>query len=463
MYAIVDIETTGGNPQNHRITEIAIYLFDGTNIIDEFVSLINPETYIPHYITQLTGITNEMVANAPRFCDIARKVVEITDGVFFVAHNAQFDYRFIQNEFKRLGYNYSRDTLCTVKLSRKNFPGYSSYSLGNLCQVIGIEINGRHRAAGDALATVALFKRLIEVNPEIEGKGLNTLDNLIQFAPKLNPERIMNIPESIGVYYFYNNQGDIIYIGKSINIRKRILDHLMRPTTKKASEMLAQISDVDYVLTGSELIALIAEADAIKTNLPKFNKRGRRKSSQVGLFSFTDQDGYVNIWVENISNTDEQPLSTFNSKEQAKEILYRIVEEYALCQKLCGLYSSSGSCFHHQIELCKGACIGEESPRSYNIRANAALQSLGLGSKSFLLIDEGRNLDEISFVKVINGKIEGYGYFNPEFIGQSLDLLYETIIPCGNHKEAVYAMRNYIAKSKTCRIIPIDLSVNSGY
>jgi DNA polymerase-3 subunit epsilon len=460
MYTIVDIETTGGSPQKHRITEIAIYLFDGTNIIDEFVSLINPETYIPHFITQLTGITNEMVASSPRFCDIARRVVEITDGAFFVAHNAQFDYRFVQTEFKRLGYNYSRDTLCTVKLSRKHLPGYSSYSLGNLCQALGIEINGRHRAAGDALATVKLFSRLIEVNPEIGSRGLNTIDNLIQLAPNLNPERIMNIPESVGVYFFYNDQGDVIYIGKSINIRKRVLDHLKRPSTKKANEMLAQISDVDYVLTGSELIALIAEADAIKDILPKFNKRGQRKLSQVGLFAYTDTNGYLNIKIENISKTDEQPLSCMENMEQAKVVLYRMVEDYGLCQKLCGLYSSSGPCFHHQIELCKGACIGEESPQSYNIRANKALQSLGLGSRSFLLIDEGRNSDEKSFVKVINGKIEGYGYFNPEYIGKSIDLLSETIIPCGNYKEAIYAMRNYMAKSKTSKIIPIDLSIN---
>lgn len=160
-YAIVDIETSGGSWQRDRITEIAIYVHDGSNITDEFKSLVNPETPIPYYITRLTGITNEMVANAPKFYEIARDVVLLTDGCVFVAHNAPFDYRFVQAEFKRLGYEYHREVLCTVKLSRRVFPGYSSYSLGNICSGLGIEIESRHRAAADALATAKLFEKIL--------------------------------------------------------------------------------------------------------------------------------------------------------------------------------------------------------------------------------------------------------------------------------------------------------------
>lgn len=169
MYAVVDIETSGGRAQLDRITEIAIYIHDGEKIVDEFSTLINPETYIPSFITRLTGINNDMVATAPKFYEVAKKIVLITEGCLFVAHNAPFDYRFIQEEFKRLGYNYQRQTMCTVRMSRKIIPGMGSYSLGNLCQNLGITINNRHRAAGDALATTQLLEILIN---KTEGKLL---------------------------------------------------------------------------------------------------------------------------------------------------------------------------------------------------------------------------------------------------------------------------------------------------
>ncbi|MGE0077838.1 MAG: PolC-type DNA polymerase III [Bacteroidales bacterium] len=162
MYAIVDIETSGGRAQTDRITEIAIYIHDGERIVDEFSTLINPEVYIPPFITQLTGITNEMVANAPKFYEVAKQIVLLTEGHLFVAHNAPFDYKFIQTEFKRLGYDYQRQTLCTVRMSRKIIPGMKSYSLGNLCENLGITINNRHRAAGDAYATTQLLELLLE-------------------------------------------------------------------------------------------------------------------------------------------------------------------------------------------------------------------------------------------------------------------------------------------------------------
>lgn len=162
MYAVIDIETSGGRAQVDKITEIAIYIHDGEKIVDEFSTLINPETYIPPFITRLTGINNEMVTSAPKFYEVAKRIVLMTEGHLFVAHNASFDYRFIQEEFKRLGYNYQRQTMCTVQMSRKIIPGMDSYSLGNLCQNLGITINNRHRAAGDALATTKLLELLIE-------------------------------------------------------------------------------------------------------------------------------------------------------------------------------------------------------------------------------------------------------------------------------------------------------------
>jgi DNA polymerase-3 subunit epsilon len=163
MFSIIDIETTGISPYKEKITEIAIYVHDGKKIVNEFTTLINPEKYISSYITELTGITNEMVAKAPKFYEIAKKVVELTENTTFVAHNVSFDYNFIRTEFQSLGYNYNRDKLCTVRLSRKLIPGKKSYSLGKLCNDLKINVKDRHRASGDALATVKLFELLMNI------------------------------------------------------------------------------------------------------------------------------------------------------------------------------------------------------------------------------------------------------------------------------------------------------------
>lgn len=445
MFAIIDIETTGGNSATSRITEVAIFLFDGTKIVNEFSSLINPECPIPPYITTLTGISNQMVANAPRFHEVARQIVEITEGATFVAHNVPFDYRFIQSEFKRLGYDYIRDTLCTVKLARKHIPGYPSYSLGNICANLGISINGRHRAAGDAIATVKLFEKILAVSPNL----MNEQQEILQtYAPHLSCETINQLPQATGIYYLHNLEGEIIYIGKSVNIRKRVLDHTARPKTKRATEMLAQIAHINFELTGSETIALIAEADAIKKHIPKFNVRGRRQKSLLGIFTSTDTKGYINLSIVSVSKNEAMPITTFEKQSDAQSFLYRTIEQYELCQKLCGLYNSNGACFQHQIGQCKGACIGTEPSADYNLRVEQAIFDLGLGSKSFFLIDDGRQPDERSFIKITNGKVEGYGYFDPNYTNTTAHLLSETLTPCGNHREGIAAIRSAIAQGK---------------
>jgi len=210
MYAIVDIETTGGSSRIEKITEIAIIQHDGEKITGEFSTLINPERNIPYYITSLTGITNEMVGDAPRFFEVARTIVELTEGRTIVAHNAKFDYSFIREEFKSLGYNFRRDLLDTVTLSRKLIPGHKSYSLGNICSDLGIRIEGRHRASGDALATAELFRLLMERDDLISSRNHRLIKNtrLSKLNPCLDPSKIEMIPEEPGVYYFYDEKGN---------------------------------------------------------------------------------------------------------------------------------------------------------------------------------------------------------------------------------------------------------------
>ena len=421
MYAIIDIETTGGSSRIEKITEIAIYLHDGNQVTGEFVSLVNPERNIPYFITNLTGITNEMVEDAPRFYEIAKTIVELTEGRTFVAHNARFDYSFIREEFKSLGFNYKRNVLDTVALSRKLLPGHRSYSLGNICKDLNININGRHRAAGDALATVRLFELLMEKDRETTGSrsGLMKNTKVSKLHPALDVSKIDEIPEEPGIYYFYNEKGDLIYIGKSRNLQQRISTHLSNNTTSRAMEMRDLIADISWEVTGSELIALLKESYEIKENKPVYNRAQRRTSFRWGIFSFFDENGYINYRYGNLDN-DDAPVSVFSSKDKARAKLNSNVERYNLCQKLSGLYETDGACFHHQVGICRGACCGKETAEEYNERASKAMEEFVFTRRNFFVIDKGRDEEERCAVKIVNGKYAGFGYFNINEMGFGL-------------------------------------------
>jgi DNA polymerase-3 subunit epsilon len=454
MYAIIDIETTGGSARIEKITEIAIYLHDGNQITGEFVSLVNPERNIPWFITNLTGITNEMVEDAPRFYEIARTIVELTEGRTFVAHNAKFDYSFIRQEFKSLGFNYNRNILDTVALSRKLFPGHRSYSLGNICRDLSISINGRHRAAGDALATVKLFEMLVEMDLEVNGSRSVLMKNtrISKLNPKLDVTKIDNIPDEPGIYYFYNENGDLIYIGKSRNLQQRISTHLSNNTTNRSMEMRDLIADIDWERTGSELIALLKESSEIKENKPIYNRAQRRTGFQWGIFSFVDKNGYINYRYGTI-DTEDSPVSVFTSKEKTKSKLNSIVETYGLCQKLSGLYETEGACFHYQVGICRGACCGKEAAEAYNERASKAAEEFVFTRRNFFIIDTGRDEEERCAVKIVNGKYAGYGYFNINDMGFGLAAVHECIRPSGDNRDIQVILKQYLKGNRVEKII----------
>ena len=454
MYAIIDIETTGGSSRIEKITEIAIILHDGSQITREYTTLINPERNIPYFITNLTGITNEMVEDSPRFYEVAKNIVELTEGRTFVAHNARFDYSFIRQEFKSLGFNFRRNLLDTVALSRKLFPGHRSYSLGNICRDLNISINGRHRAAGDALATVRLFEMLLARDREISGgkKGVMKSSRNAKLHPGLDLAKIENIPEEPGIYYFYNEKGDLIYIGKSRNLQQRISTHLSNNSTSRAMEMRDLIADIDWEITGSELIALLKESSEIKENKPVYNRAQRRTSFHWGIFSFTDESGYINYRYGNLDN-DDSPVSVFSSKEKARAKLESIVEAYGLCQKLAGLYETDGQCFHHQVGICRGACCGKEKPEDYNERASKAIEEFVFTRRNFFVVDKGRNDEEKCAVKIVNGKYAGYGYFNINDMGFGLGALHECIHPCPDNRDIQVILKQYLRNNKVEKII----------
>jgi DNA polymerase III subunit epsilon len=452
MFAIIDIETTGGRSVD-RITEIAIITHDGEKIIDEFSTLINPEVPIPYFISSLTGITNDMVAYAPKFYEVAKKVVEMTADKIFVAHSASFDYHFIKNEFKSLGFDFKRKTLCTVKLSRKLIPALNSYSLGELCAELGIEIKDRHRAGGDAMATVKLFEYLLAVNGnEIDlfaGLRINSLGNL---HPMLNKAKIEALPEETGVYYFYDERKELIYVGKSNNIYGRVLSHFSNFKSKKSVTMRDSIADIDHVLTGSELVALLHESHEIKKHVPLFNRSQRRTTYTYGIYSSMNENGYLCLKADKIKGEDV-PHTVFHSQESARSCLTGLAEQYHLCQKLCGLYDTTGACFHYSIKLCDGACIGAEDVEAYNLRVKQALFQFEFEDKNFIIIDKGRKQNERSVVKVENGRYMGYGYIDVSVPVNNVEELSGYITRFQDNRDVQQIIRSYLKRHKVERII----------
>lgn len=432
IYAVVDIETTGGMARRDRITEIAIALFDGERIIDSYQSLINPERSIPTEITRITGITNSMVADAPKFYEIAKKVVTMTDGAIFVAHNVRFDYSFLREEFAALGFTFTRKQLCTVVLSRKAFPGLRSYSLGNLIRHFDIRVENRHRAMDDVLATVDVLGRILKQ----EG-GIHQVDRIINAGIKashlpkdITLERIHSLPESAGVYYFYNEYGHVIYVGKSINIRKRIMQHFGK-IDDKTDKFIKKVADITYEETGNELIAMLLESSEIKALQPEINKAQRTKDYPYFIHHFVDSHGYMRFdWDKSSvkSRQNKSILNHYGSKGSARGHLMMITEQLSLCSGLTGLYESAGSCFYYQTGVCSGACQQRESTDSYNERAMVAIDYLKRSfTENFFLVTDGKSKEEKGIILIEDGHYRGFGYLFVDDIGQGVEEWKEAI------------------------------------
>jgi len=446
MYAIIDVETTGLSPHSEKITEIAILIHNGKEVIEEFVTLIDPEKKIPYRITQLTGISNKTVEGAPRFYEVAKKIIEVTKNMIMVGHNVAFDYNFIRSEFNSLGYDFKRERLCTVKMSRKLIPLQRSYGLGNLCKELDIVNPSRHRALGDATATVKLFELLLSIDPAITDIPLKGLSS------NLSNEKIKELPQKPGVYYFFNKQGDTIYIGKSINIRNRVLSHISNNTSKKEIELKNCMTDVEYELTGNELTALLLESAEIKRNKPLFNRAQLRTVFTYGLFSYQNSDGYICLNIDK-NNRKDPPLTTFTNQLSAKEFLFNLVEEHGLCQKLCGLYKTQHACFHYHIKQCNGACIGKETPGNYNLRVKESIKRFKFDQSNFIIIDKGRTTEERALVAVENGKYVGFGFIDKSLISSNINFLMGSINPYPDNKDAQQIIRNYVRRNEHVRII----------
>ena len=417
-FVIVDVETTGGHTKESKITELAIYKHDGINIIDHFHSLINPEQQIPEFIVRLTGITDQMVAEAPKFYQIAKEIIEFCEGCIFVAHNVAFDYGMFKSEFKRLGYEFRMPQICTVRASRIVLPGHASYSLGKICKELNIPIEARHRADGDAKATAFLFSILYQKDKNQLKTFIQDVLNPKSVHPNLSLESIEELPNKTGIYKLYNEFNQIIYIGKSIHIKKRIEQHLRNTKTAKGQQMIQEICRVEYELTGSELIAMLLESALIKEHKPIYNRKLRKSLFPFGLYDQLDIDGYIRLKIESTAKKTEEPLMQFSSKKDAQQYLSIIAEKNELCQKLCYLYPTQSACFQYTIHQCKGACIQQEDQSAYNLRVQAYINQLQFNGDTFFLVDKGRNKGEKSLVWIENGIYRGYGYAPYHFHGK---------------------------------------------
>ena len=413
MYAIVDIETTGGYAANHRITEIAVYHHDGIQLTGSYHTLVNPERSIPYYITGLTGITSEMVLDAPTFSEVANELLDQLSGKVFVAHNAHFDYSFLKREFEMAGLSWQTKKLCTVRLSRKILPGLRSYSLGSLAESLGISITNRHRAGGDASATAKIFDILLRRDKDqhiLKALKKNSGETIL--PPNLPKEEFDRLPAKPGVYYFHNARGQVIYVGKAINIKKRIAGHFTGDSREwSKSNIRNEIHHISFELTGNELIALILESQEIRRLWPKYNQAQKHRTDEWGIFNYEDRNGYQRFYVNNVVR-GSRPLIRFSSKGDTWNFLWEKVREFELCPKLCGLQVAMGLCFNYQTGECHGACLSVEGPEVYNARATEAIMAAVNRGNNAAIIGQGRSVDEQSIILVENGSYRGFGFFD---------------------------------------------------
>lgn len=454
MYAIVDIETTGLNPVHDRIIEIAILVYNDGQVAESFSTLLNPEMRLPPGITRISGITNEMLQDAPKFYQIARRVVELTENRILVAHNARFDYAFLRQAFRALGYHFHRRLLCTLRLSRKLLPGLSNYTLPFLCHHLQIPLVNGHRAPGDAGATLQLFQAL-----QSRGKEANFAEPIAREAretflpPGIGPEQVAALPEAAGVYFFYDGEGRLIYVGKSTNIRRRVLDHFSGDlTSQMARKMKERIAGIAYEVTGSELIALLLESDIIKTCKPAFNRDQRNTIYLYGIYSFSDKNGYVNLRLEPLQ-TGKRALLSFTNRPEGEEFLLKLMSRYQLCQKLCHFHKTGGACFHYHLKLCRGACIGLEPAEIYNRRVGQALGQFDYTYANFLIIGAGRREEERSVVDVEKGVYRGFGFFEPALAGDDIAALKSAVQFREDNQDVRRIIRRYLKSHPGERIV----------
>ena len=461
MYAILDIETTGGKYNEEGVTEIAIYRHNGFKVEDQFISLVNPEQEIQPYVQKLTGINNKMLRNAPRFFEIAKRIIEITKDCIIVAHNADFDYRILRKEFESLGYNFKKDSICTVTLSKHLLPEMESYKLGNLVRSLGIPLTNRHRAQGDAFATVKLFELLLEKDSskailKSQIKALNGKQVSSKYL-----KIIEDLPNCSGIYYLHNKAGEIIYIGKSNNIQKRVRNHLTGKN-RKALKIQKSLHKINFEITGSELIALLKEQNEIKKNRPRINKEGRYRLYPMGIRIDINTD-YHQLVLEQVRK-DREYITVFKNGRVAKHILNQWIASNKLCRNHSSLEETNVSCVSLNQNECKESCIGKEKKIEYNKRVAKLADQSSYPYDNFLMIGKGRKDGESSFIYIENQVYMGYGYFELNYQINTSEKILSRITEMQDNSDCQALILSFIKREKYSKLIPLkntnDITIN---
>jgi len=426
MYTVLDIETTGGKYNQEGITEIAIHRFDGHEVVDKFISLVNPEKDIQPFVVKLTGINNKMLRTAPKFHEIAKRIVEITEDAVLVAHNAQFDYRILRTEFRRLGYDFERKTICTVDLSKKLLPDAESHSLGKLVRSLGIAVSDRHRANGDALATLKLFKLLLAKDSDKTIIKTVLREASTGELSERQLDIIEDLPVATGVFYMHDKDGEIIYLSRSSNIKKRVNQQFIKPGSR-ARKLQKETRKVTFDKTGSELIAQLKEYKELNRIKPQYNQP-KGKLFNYGLYSETDEIGFIKLIV-NPLKPGVKTLMTFNGQESGASFLQKI---------------------NNEIQLDKSDSI------IYNQKVEETLLRYSMKKRTFLLIDKGREIGEQSVIFVKNGKYKGYGYCELNHQINNIPILESIITPAKGDANTDHIITSQLRKKGSHKIVELN-------
>ncbi len=440
MYAILDIESTGGKYNEEGIMEIAIHRFDGHQVVDQFICLVNPEREIQPFVSKLTGINNKMLRSAPKFHEVAKRIVEITEGAVIVAHNAQFDYRILRTEFRRLGYDYQRKTLCTVDLSKQLIPDAESHSLGKLARSLGIATSDRHRANGDALATLKLFKLLL---------GKDTDKNIItevmrdETHGELSPNQldiVLNLPSETGVYYMYDKDGEIIFIGKTKNIKKRVNQHFTN-VGSLARKLQKETKRVAYETTGSELVAVLKEYLESFKNKPKYNNNPRKKLFSHIIKPEQNGTGYISLKIGKSQSLGGDKMA-FNGLASAKSFLDMIRSEFELCP--CSIDGNNQ------------APDENNTAEECNAKIMSALEKYSTLDKDMVILDRGRQTGERSFIFIKSGVLQGYGHVELNYQINNIPILESIMTPMSGDENTTFIIQSFLRKSNAPKTIALN-------
>lgn len=441
MFAVVDVETTGGYANGHGMTEIAIVIFDGEKVVQDYTTLLNPHRPIPAGITALTGIDDDMVADAPDFAAVAEEIKAVLGDHIFVAHNVNFDYSFVKAAFAEVGVNYNPKRMCSVRYARKVLPGLKSYSLKNLVKHFNFYNTAAHRAWGDARVTAQILGELF--NTDTQGVWQHLIkrnSGEFNLPAHLPSEEYHNLPDKPGVYYMYNEAGETIYIGKARNLKKRVASHFISgKETKKNQAFKREIFHIDYRLTGSELVASLLEDHEIRHYWPRYNRAQKNPKRKFGLYLYQNQKGIWHLAINRITRQQGYVLE-FYSQFDAQNWLIEMIRKYQLNPNYCGIV---------------GLLDQQPLDELHSSGMQRLLEDIEASKQAYILKTNGRELSEQGYILIENGHATGYGFVDTAFSNDTNDAILDNLQELRSSVTAQAIVRKIMQDNKE-ELIPFE-------